>query len=382
LSEPLTVTTGARLTLEDRNNSQSKFIALNGDGAAFNPVAQGGFKLNASNNLVTPTPAQTALADSVALKYFGVPTYAGLTAPQKAQVAAAQKLRVTNLGTLFATTKSDTFREVEPTLLLSPSYKFNENVTGYVSFQYGVKAGIAQVLNGESFNARPEKTQAYELGLKSSLLNNTLTLNTDLFLTNIKDYQQQVRVLDDALTALNNALTYSSVTGNAAGVRAYGLEVDAAFTGISHTTLRFSGAYNNAYYTDFKNSAQPVENGYVGAAPYRDVTGENLPGASKFSFNIGGDYRYPVFKDKEFHTSFNTAYYSRANSDVALSSYAWIPAYSITDFSIGIGRRDKKFDTSLLVKNLFNDDTSQVVTWNSYVPAVPRWIGIMFSGEL
>jgi outer membrane receptor protein involved in Fe transport len=97
---------------------------------------------------------------------------------------------------------------------------------------------------------------------------------------------------------------------------------------------------------------------------------------------VGADYRYPVFTGKEFHTSINTAYTSKYNSDIALSSYAWVPSYSITDFSIGIGRKDKKFDASLLVKNLFNDDTSQVRTWNTYVPAVPRWIGVVFSGEL
>ncbi len=112
------------------------------------------------------------------------------------------------------------------------------------------------------------------------------------------------------------------------------------------------------------------------------MTGENLPGAAKFTFNVGANYRYPVFNDKLFHAGFNTFYTSRYNSDVALSSYAWVPAYSITDLSIGIGKRDKKYDASIVVKNLFDDDTAQVRTWNSYVPAVPRWVGVVFSGEL
>jgi iron complex outermembrane receptor protein len=383
LSDPLTVTTGARLTLEDRENSQSKFLALQGSGASLNQAAQGGFSSDATTGALIGinTAAQNALANQLASKYFGSATYAGLTTAQQAQVANAKALRKTNQGFLFSTVKSNSINDIEPTLLFSPSYKFNDNVTGYVSLQYGVKAGIAQVLNGQSKNADSEKTAAYELGIKTSLLDKTLTFNADVYLSNIKNYQQQVLVADSTSTT-----GYTALTGNVAGVRAYGLEVDAVYSGLPHTNLRFSGAYNQAYYTDFKNSAQPVENNNIatgiGAIPYRDVTGETLPGAAKFTFNVGADYRYPVLTGKEFHTSINTAYTSRYNSDIALSSYAWVPSYSITDFSIGIGRKDKKFDTSLLVKNLFNDDTSQVNTWNTYVPTVPRWVGVVFSGEL
>ncbi len=54
---------------------------------------------------------------------------------------------------------------------------------------------------------------------------------------------------------------------------AKGVEIDGVYAGIPHTTLRFSGAYNDAYYASFPNSAQPVENGFTGAPPYRDVSG-------------------------------------------------------------------------------------------------------------
>ena len=86
--------------------------------------------------------------------------------------------------------------------------------------------------------------------------------------------------------------------------------------------------------------------------------------------------------DKDFHASFNTAYASRFNSDNALSSYAWIPDSSITDLAVGIGRLDKTFDVSLLVKNLFDDKTALTQTWNSYTPATQRWVGLMFTGKL
>ena len=390
LSDPLTVTTGLRLTAEQRRNSSAKFIADNGFGAELNPatvngLSLGGFNSDANGNLVGGgnSAEQLSLANVTAQKYFGV-SYASLSSDQKKQIAAAKAIRSANIGVVYNLVQADTIHERQPTVLLSPSYKFNDNVTGYVSLQYGEKAGIAQVINGFSNDARPEKSTAYEAGLKTTLLDKTLTLNADLFLNNIKDYQQAVQVYDAYTTAqrADANLYYTQATGNAAKVRAYGLKFDGVYSGVKNTTIRLSGAYNNAYYKEFKNSSNPVERGNL-STPYRDVSGENLPGAAKFTFNVGAEYRAPVLNwNKEFHASFNTAYSSKYNSDVALSSNAWVPAYSITDFGIGLGTLDKKFDVTLLAKNLFNDNTSQVVTWNSYVPATPRWFGIVFSGKL
>ena len=389
ISAPFTITGGLRLTSEKRNNWSSKLIATEGLGAELDPVAVngvrlGGFASNSVGVLGLNTPAQLALANAAAIKYFGAAGYASLSAAQQRQVADAKAIRQTNLGVLWNPVTAEQFKQVQPTALVSPSYKFNEDVTGYVSLQYGEKAGISQIVNGVSNLIRPEKSAAYETGVKSTLFGKTLTLNADLFLSHVKDYQQAVQVYDDYTTRLNNngQNYYTAATGNVAKVRAYGLEIDGVYSGFQYTSLRFSGAYNNATYQDFKNSSNPVE--VLSSTPYRDVSGQNLPGAAKVTFNVGAEYRRPIpgWTNKLFHTSFNTAYTGKYNSDIALSSYAWVPSYSITDFSIGFGTTDQKFDVNLLVKNLFDDRTSQVATWNSTVPAAPRWIGIVFSGKL
>lgn len=165
-------------------------------------------------------------------------------------------------------------------------------------------------------------------------------------------------------------------------VQAKGIEIDGAYSGLRNTTIRFAGAYNDARYKDFKNAAQPLENGYAGASPYTDLSGRTLPGASKYTFNIGVDYRKPVFGDKVFLASFNTAYNTKYNSDDSLSSYGEIPGKSITDVSIGLGRLDGRFTASFLVKNVFDNKTPLSQTWNSYTPAIPRWAGIVLTGKL
>jgi iron complex outermembrane recepter protein len=229
----------------------------------------------------------------------------------------------------------------------------------------------------------PEKTNAFELGLKSSLLNKELTVNADLFVQNITDYQQAVEIYDAYTTALNNngLLYYASATGNAPKVRTEGLEIDSSYTGIRHTSIRFDGALIRAYYREFPNSPQPVEDGNL-KTPYRDVSGKELPGAAHLTANLGIDSWTPLPRDLQLHGSANVAYESRSNSDTALSAYAWTPANTLTDFAIGVRTAKPAFDVSLLVKNIFNDTAHLTQTWNVYTPAVPRWIGVMFTGKI
>ncbi|HEY3697695.1 MAG TPA: TonB-dependent receptor [Spongiibacteraceae bacterium] len=402
LSDPLTLTTGLRLTQENRKNSAESLVVDNGFGANLNPVSingvqLGGFDSNATTGALNAnTPAQLAVANAVALQYFGVADYNSLSANQKAQVAAAKGIRLAQLGTLYQATDAESFKKIQPSFVISPSYRINDNLNTYISWQHGEKAGISQVIvsTGESFLTKPEKTDSYEWGIKSSLLNKTLFLNADIYQTDIRDYQQTVQVVDAVKTAAKaDGTTYfANATGNVPKVQARGLELDGVYTGFTNLTVRLAAAYNNAIYKDFPNSAQPQENNNIASTqPFQDVTGRTVAGAAKYTGNIGVDYRLPVFNNKEFHTGFNTAFTSRYNSDVALSDYGWINGNSITDLTVGLGRIDKSFDVTLVAKNVFNNTTPQLRAWTSsattagglnYVPAYERWVGIKFSGQL
>ena len=243
--------------------------------------------------------------------------------------------------------------------------------------------------------AAAEKTNSFELGVKSALLDKTLILNADIFDTQISDYQQAVQAVDQYTTRLkNDGLTYyTSATGNAPKVAVQGLEIDGVYGGIAHTTLRFSAAYNKAVYKSFPNAAQPVENGDLTSAvttgafqhpaePYHSLAGQTLAGAPRFTFNVGADWKHPVTPDKDAHVSANLAYSSPYNSDVSLSKYAEVGAQALVDLAVGAGKRDKSFDVSLIVKSLFGNQTPQARTWNSITPASPRTFGVQFTSRL
>lgn len=353
LTPATTLTTGLRLTKEERTNTGSSFIRSDGNSPELNP--------GTSNDLA-------------AQKYFGA-NFAALSSAQQQQILDAKAIRATAIGKTFAATEAEPYSAIQPAFVISPSYKFSEEATGYFSYQHGEKAGIAQFTNGVSNQVKAEKTDSYELGIKTSLLNRTLTLNADVFLMNIKNYQQSLRRLDPS-----SSNGYATYTGNAAKVRVTGLEVDTFYTGLRNTQLRFSGAWNRAVYKSFTNAPQPDENGYTSLP--RDLTGQILAGAPLFTFNLGGDWRKPVSETKEIFTSANVAYNTKFNSDTNLSSYAWVPASFTVDAAVGWGAINKNFTVSLIVKNLFDSRTPIARTWNSYTPQFQRTAGIQLTGKL
>ncbi len=396
LSTPLTLTTGIRFSKENRSTSQVKEVTDSGFGAALNPVANGGFGSTGTGALAgTNTAAQNSIADQLAAQYFGKTiagaagaTYNTLTPTEKQQVASAKALRAsTGFNGLYSNTQAEKFDDILPTGNISLNYKFNEDHSTYVSWQRGAKAGISQISGVDKLGTpvsrlvNAESSNVYELGIKSAFLDKTLTVNADVFLDNLKNFQQTVTILDPIATAQVGSNQYTSITGNVPLVQIKGVELDATYTGIEYTSLRLAGAYNDARYASSVLLANPVEQGNQTPA-FRDVNGRTLPNAPKFTFNLSADYRRPVFGNKEFHTDINYNYTSKYKSDAALSDYSVVNGYGVTDFGIGIGRKDKLFDANFLVKNLFDTEYRNNQTWNSYVPSNPRWIGVVLSSKL
>jgi iron complex outermembrane recepter protein len=418
-TQALTLTTGARATYEDRINPGQAIIYNNGEGAnlnpvsvnATNPVQTGGFASNATTGalLANNNASQLSLADQAASTYFGAvvnpatpgSAYNSLSTNQQKDIAQAKSLRLTQIGLLWNRFNPAPYKALQPTWVVSPQYKVNDHELAYFTYQRGEKGGISQIVNSVSTAVEPEKVNSFELGVKTNFFNKTLLLNADLFLMNITDYQQAVQLENVYQTNLNNAsgipgISYTSATGNVPRVQSKGFEFDGFYSGVEYTTLRFSGAWNESVYKEFYNSAQPVEYDNVAAnypagsapTPYRNVSGSTLPGAPRWSLNTGVDNRYPIpafipiLGNQELHTAANISYTSRWNQDTALSSYAWIPANSITDASVGISNRQHTFEAALLVKNLTNNQVHTTQTWNSYSPAFPRFWYVTFTGKL
>ncbi len=395
-SDDLIVNGGLRIGRESRETEASNGILSDGFASALNPasvnnVSLNGFASNAQGALLAGNTAeQIALANFVAQQYFGVGSYAALTDFQRSQVAAAKAIRAARIGGLYLPATAERYEETLFNATIGSSYRVTDGLTVYGSYKYGEKPGIAQIvgataLGGKSLPAKKESTRAIELGAKSLLLDNTLSLTATLFRQDIDDYLQNTFVYDEVQTQLNNngLPAYVAALGNVPKVRTKGLELDVGYFGIPYTTIRFSGAYTDAQYVSFPRAPTPAElGGSNPAGPYFDASDKTLPGAPKVSGNLFADFSYPIADHWSFHSSLNYNYQSSYYSDTRLSRYACTDAFGVTDLTVGVGRRDGKFDVSLVVKNLLDEDTGIPLTWNSYKPGIPRWIGVTFSGSL
>ncbi|MDD2662172.1 MAG: TonB-dependent receptor [Dechloromonas sp.] len=393
LSEPLTLSTGYRITQENRRTQQELALMDAGVGADFT---------TAFGTAATPTllpgdvPAgDIGAANRLAERYFGAgSTFAGLSGAQRTQLLQAAAIRNGTLqpanfyGFKSAPTWSGNIRSWDGTL----THKFDDSLSVFGSLQYGEKGGMAQIAsNGSTASVDKESTRLFEVGFRASSPAKDLFVNANLFLSDIKDFQTTVYEYDSVLTAQNVAggncsgadcTAYSARVGNLPGVRVKGLEIDAAYSGLKNFNLRAALAYNDARYSKdtylpFVNERNPE--GLPSSARYYNAKGEVLNNAPKFSAKLGVDYRVPVFSNKVFYATGNYTYYTKQQTSP--SAYDQLPAYGILDLGIGLSRQDGLFDVSLVAKNALNED-AHVAGWSSYTPRLPRWIGLTFNHKI
>jgi outer membrane murein-binding lipoprotein Lpp len=388
LSDPLTLTTGARVAHEKRRTAQEYVLYDPGVGSEFSNA----FGLSTN----TATVVDAAAADRLAAYYFGTgSTYSGLSSTNQALLQNAAAIRNGALGqaSLYPRRNAKPWEGQVYAGNLSLTDKINDKLTVYGSLQYAEKGGIAQLNNqGQAALVDKERTTGFEVGLRSSLFNKTLTLNADIFVNDLKDFQTTVSVLDPIATANNiasglytgnEALAYQSLVGNVPKVRVKGVEIDAFYSGIQNLTLRVAAVYNDARYADDFYLQHPSEvrtGAGTGLSTHYNAKGDTLHNAPKFTTTLGIDYNLPVWENLNFHTSANYKWTSAHYTSSGDSRYNKQKAYGLLDLGIGIGRRDGSYDANIIIRNALDEDY-HIEGWSSYTPSTPRWIGVAFTGR-
>jgi len=265
---------------------------------------------------------------------------------------------------------------------ITASYDFTSDVHGYATYAKSFKSGGIN-LSGLPLNAagtavdlstqtvKPEKVNAFELGLKTQFLDRRVTLNLAAFWTEISDYQATVN--NGQLTVIRGYLA------NAGKVRSRGFEFDSSFRPSKQVSLYVNGAYTDAIYQKFTNAPCPPElsggtvtTGTPGAAGVPgalspvacDISGQRLPGISKWSLSFGGEYNLPVGgSGGEVYIGYDGSYRSRFSSNPSPSAYTWIEGGSLSNFRAGY--RKDGFNAFLWVRNAFDRDYFELLSTQS-----------------
>ncbi len=241
------------------------------------------------------------------------------------------------------------------TAAYKPSRRINAFATYSTSFKpVGVNvAGLPNVIGGTEPDLalsviKPEDTKHYELGVKTTPVDN-FTLNLTFHNSDIKNYQTNVQSPDLSVNR--------GYIANAEKVNVKGLEIDASIRLNQHFSFYGAGAYTDAKYVRFTNAPLPLEE--TGAAvSFKDISGGELPGISKWAGSLGGEFTTPakfLSKDSKFFTAIDAFYRSEFSSSPSPSAYLNIDGYSIINGRIGY-KAVSGLSAYVWGRNIFNKD--------------------------
>ena len=257
------------------------------------------------------------------------------------------------------------------------SYKVADGVLFYATYAKSFKSGgINQ--NGVPTDAqnnpllgtatvKPEAVNHYEAGIKSEFWGRRAIFNLSAFRTDIKDYQANVN--NGQFGVLRGYLA------NAGAVRSQGVEADFSVRPSERFNAYVNGAYTDATYRKFTDAPCPPElsggtaatgtqvpgaAGTPGAlSPANcDISGQRLPGVSKWSFSFGFEANAPVTflaQEGQVYFGYDGSYRSDFSSNPTPSIYTNVDGYSLSNFRAGF-RTDNGFDIYGWVRNAFDQN--------------------------
>jgi iron complex outermembrane receptor protein len=259
---------------------------------------------------------------------------------------------------------------------LNVNYKIARDVLAYATYaksfktlginQNGLPLNADNTVNYDAATVKPESVNHYEVGIKTQFWDRRATFNLTAFRTEIKNFQATV-----------NGGQFGTVRGylaNADKVRSQGIEADFKIRTSDRFTAYANGAYTDAKYKKFTNAPCPPElsggtlqpasatpdysrPGVPGALSPRqcDISGQRLPGVSKYAFSYGAEVNAPVellSKEGQIYFGVDGNYRSHWNSNASPSAYTDVRGYALTNFRTGF--RGDNFDLFGWVRNAFD----------------------------
>jgi iron complex outermembrane receptor protein len=211
------------------------------------------------------------------------------------------------------------------------------------------------------------------VGIKTQFLDRKVTFNLAAFRTDISNYQ--------AVFSANNAASLSTLRGfvaNVPQVRSQGIETDFSVRPSDRFNAYVNFAYTDAKYRSFTNAPPPLEltggSNFSGtnctvptALPANtspiscDISGQRLPGVSKYALSFGGEANLPVplgGTAGQIYVGADGNTRSSFSSNATPSASTDIDGYTLANFRLGWrsdpAARGIRIDVYGWVRNAFN----------------------------
>ncbi|MGH6785980.1 MAG: TonB-dependent receptor, partial [Novosphingobium sp.] len=254
---------------------------------------------------------------------------------------------------------------------LTLSWKAARDVLAYATYAKTFKSGginLNGVPNAAAGNpilaaatVKPESLDHYELGVKAQFADRKVTANLSAFRTDIADYQ--------ALVSNGQLGVLRGYLANAEQVRTQGIEWDLSVRPSERFNAYLNGVHTAATYRKFVDAPCPPElsgggsgtpvaaAGTPGNSPANcDISGQRLPGVSKWSFSWGAEANLPatlVGKAGEVYLGYEGSGRTGFSSNPTPSAYTWVDGYALSNFRLGF-RTEAGLNLFAWVRNAFD----------------------------
>lgn len=238
----------------------------------------------------------------------------------------------------------------------------------YAKYDTGYRpGGFSTDPNNPNNSFGPETVTSYELGTKNRLLNNSLTLNANVF------YQ----VLDGFQAAV-----LGGATVNAGKTKTYGFEFATNFRASDSTRIDFNGTYLHGRF----GTVVPFLNGPFGVV---NVSGKRLPNAPTWVFNAALEQDF-AFSEGTITARIDGKYSSATIFENVGNPDTTQPAYGMGNASLNYRSDDGVWRAQVFVRNFTNEvvysranrtqlpNTNPPVRLNQYQFQPPRTFGAQF----
>jgi iron complex outermembrane recepter protein len=242
----------------------------------------------------------------------------------------------------------------------------------YAAFSRGFKAGGYNVGTcGNTYD--PEFVNAYEIGAKTQLFENTLQLNVSGFYNDYSDLQ------------VRKFVSNASIVSNAASAQTYGIELEALWVPIEPVRIESSISWLHARFEEY-DDVDPI----FPLLGSQDLSGNNLLRAPDWKFSLAGQYTLAAgaagdftlrgeyaYTAEQFHTVFNNDFGRQAPYNIGNLRLIWqapedvLPGVSLQVFGENLG------DVDYVTNHAPNATTGSTIS--TYGP--PRTWGVQINYE-
>lgn len=273
-------------------------------------------------------------------------------------------------GVVTALPYSDDETWREPTWRAVLDHQLTEELFGYASYSRGFKSGsyTTVISNGiPTPPVEPETVDAYELGIKGQMFDDSVAFTAALFYYELQELQVSTQIPG------GQRLT------NGAESEISGAEFDAQFAVTNTLKIRTGIAYTDAEFTEFPDGPNSIPNPLGGntVAP-ADLSGNAIPHSPEWTGTLALDHS--ITSDIGTFDSNLTYYYT--------DEYSWEvdnrvkeDAYGLLSAKVVWTALNEQYGIELWGKNLTDEEYSSFTVsedglGDTYAPAPPRTYGV------